>query len=133
MIDGLDVAGSCVVVSLVITTDGTKVPVGLWLGDTENKTVVTALLADLVARGLDTESGVLCVIDGAKALAVGIKKVFVMRPACRGVSCTSVGMSKVTCERSWPRSSTCGWPSSSPSRRGRGVGGCKDLGKRARV
>jgi putative transposase len=76
MIDGLDVAGSCVVVALVITVDGTKVPVGLWLGDTENKTVVTALLADLVARGLDVESGVLCVIDGAKALAAGIKKVF---------------------------------------------------------
>src|ERR1700677_1518950 len=76
MIDGLDVAGSCVVVSLVITTDGTKVPAGLWLGDTENKTVVTALLADLVSRGLDTESGVLCVIDGSKALAAGIKKVF---------------------------------------------------------
>jgi transposase-like protein len=76
MIDGLDVSGSCVVVALVITTDGTKVPVGLWLGDTENKTVVTALLADLVARGLDVDSGVLCVIDGAKALAAGIKKVF---------------------------------------------------------
>ncbi len=76
MIDGLDVAGSCAVVALVITAEGTKVPVGLWLGDTENKTVVTALLADLVARGLDVEAGVLCVIDGAKALAAGIKKVF---------------------------------------------------------
>jgi putative transposase len=76
MIDGLDVAGQCVVVALVITSDGTKVPVGLWLGDTENKTVVTALLADLVARGLRTDTGVLCVIDGAKALAAGIKKVF---------------------------------------------------------
>ena len=76
MIDGLDVAGSCVVVALVITAEGTKVPVGLWLGDTENKTVVTALLGDLVARGLDVEAGVLCVIDGAKALAAGIKKVF---------------------------------------------------------
>jgi putative transposase len=76
MIDGLDLAGSCVVVCLVITTDGTKVPVGLWLGDTENKTVVTALLSDLVARGLDTEKGVLCVIDGAKALAAGLKRVF---------------------------------------------------------
>jgi len=76
MIDGLDVAGQCVVVALVITTDGTKVPVGLWLGDTENKTVVTHLLADLVARGLHVDSGVLCVIDGAKALAAGIKKVF---------------------------------------------------------
>lgn len=71
MIDGLEVAGQCCVVA-----DGTKVPVGLWLGDTENKTVVTALLADLVARGLATDSGVLCVIDGAKALAAGINKVF---------------------------------------------------------
>jgi transposase-like protein len=76
MIDGLDVAGQCVVAALVITTDGAKVPVGLWLGDTENKTVVTHLLADLVARGLRTEGGVLCVIDGAKALAAGIRKVF---------------------------------------------------------
>jgi putative transposase len=76
MIDGLEVAGQCCVVALVITEDGTKVPVGLWLGDTENKTVVTALLADLVARGLDTTGGVLCVIDGAKALAAGIRKVF---------------------------------------------------------
>jgi len=76
MVDGIEVAGQCCVVALVITTDGTKVPVGLWLGDTENKTVVTALLADLVARGLSTEGGVLCVIDGAKALAAGIRKVF---------------------------------------------------------
>src|SRR5271165_1842239 len=68
MVDGLDVAGQCVVVALVITADGTKVPVGLWLGDTENKTVVTALLADLVARGLDSNQGILCVLDGAKAL-----------------------------------------------------------------
>jgi len=76
MIDGLDVAGQCVVVALVVTTDGTKVPVGLWLGDTENKTVVTGLLADLVARGLSAEGGLLAVLDGAKALAAGVKKVF---------------------------------------------------------
>jgi len=76
MIDGLDVAGSCVVVALVITTEGRKVPVGLWLGDTENKTVVTGLLADLVARGLSAEGGLLAVLDGAKALTAGVKKVF---------------------------------------------------------
>jgi putative transposase len=76
MIDGLDVAGQCCVVALVITTDGTKVPVGLWLGDTENKTVTTALLADLVARGLSTDGGILCVLDGGKALAAGVKRVF---------------------------------------------------------
>ncbi|MGH8920880.1 MAG: IS256 family transposase, partial [Actinomycetes bacterium] len=76
MIDGLDVAGQCVVVALAITTDGTKIPVGLWLGDTENKTVVTGLLSDLAARGLSGDSGLLAVLDGAKALAAGVKKVF---------------------------------------------------------
>lgn len=76
MVDGIEVAGQCCVAALVITTDGTKVPVGLWLGDTENKAVVTALLADLVARGLKTEAGLLVVIDGAKALAAGVAKVF---------------------------------------------------------
>ena len=76
IIDGLDVAGACVVAPLVITADGTKVPVGLWLGDTENKTVVTALLGDLVARGLRFDDGLLVVLDGAKALAAGVAKVF---------------------------------------------------------
>ena len=76
MIDGLDVAGQCVVVALVICADGTKVPVGLWLGDTENKTVVTGLLADLAARGLSVDGGLLAVLDGAKALAAGVRKVF---------------------------------------------------------
>jgi transposase-like protein len=76
MVDGVHFAEACCVVALAITADGTKVPVGLWLGDTENKTVVTALLADLVARGLDASGGLLLVIDGAKALAAGVRKVF---------------------------------------------------------
>ena len=76
MVDGVHFADACCVVALAITADGTKVPVGLWLGDTENKTVVTHLLADLVGRGLDTSGGLLVVIDGAKALAAGVHKVF---------------------------------------------------------
>jgi len=40
------------------------VPVGLWEGSTENKTVVKALLADLVGRGLDPVDGLLVVLDG---------------------------------------------------------------------
>ena len=76
MIDGIEIAGQCCVVALLICTDGTKVPVGLYLGDTENKTVVTNLLADLVGRGLSAECGLLVVIDGAKALAAGVRKVF---------------------------------------------------------
>jgi putative transposase len=76
MIDGVVFAECCNVAALVITTDGTKVPVGLWEGDTENARVVTDLLADLVARGLSYEAGILVVIDGAKALAAGVKRVF---------------------------------------------------------
>ena len=76
MIDGLNVADQMIVVAMVITTDGTKVPVGLILGDTENAEVVTDLLADLVARGLRTDQGILVVLDGAKALRTGIMKVF---------------------------------------------------------
>jgi putative transposase len=76
MIDGVEFAGSCCVVAMVITTDGTKVPVGLRQGDTENATVVKALLADVVDRGLDASGGVLVVIDGAKALSSAVKSVF---------------------------------------------------------
>ena len=47
MVDGVDFAHESCVVAMVITTDGTKIPVGLRHGDTENATVVKALLADL--------------------------------------------------------------------------------------
>jgi transposase-like protein len=76
MVDGIVFHSCCCVVALVITTDGTKVPVGLWDGDTENTVVVKDLLADLVARGLGFEQGILCVLDGGKALAAGVRRVF---------------------------------------------------------
>jgi putative transposase len=76
MVDGEHLAEHLVVVALAITADGTKVPVGLWEGSTENATVVKALLADLVARGLDATDGLLVVIDGAKALSAAVRAVF---------------------------------------------------------
>jgi transposase-like protein len=76
MIDGEHIADHCCVVALAITADGTKVPVGLWEGSTENKTVVTHLLSDLVSRGLDATDGLLVVIDGAKALSAAVTAVF---------------------------------------------------------
>jgi len=76
MVDGVHLAEHLVVVALAITADGTKVPVGLWEGSTENATVVKALLADLVARGLDATDGLLIVIDGAKALSTAVRAVF---------------------------------------------------------
>lgn len=76
MIDGMHIAEHLMVVALAITADGAKVPVGLYEGDTENTTVVTELLADLVDRGLEATGGLLFVLDGAKALAKGVRKVF---------------------------------------------------------
>ncbi len=76
MIDGLNVADQMIIVALVITADGTKVPVGMVLGDTENSVVVKDLLADLVARGLRYEHGIIAVLDGAKALRSAVAKVF---------------------------------------------------------
>jgi len=52
MIDGIVFAECCCVVSLAITVDGTKIPIGLFDGDTENTVLVRDLLADLVERGL---------------------------------------------------------------------------------
>jgi putative transposase len=76
MLDGIELKGRCCVVALGIDTDGVKHPLGLWDGSTENATVATTLLANLVERGLDIEQGVLVVIDGAKALRKAVRDVF---------------------------------------------------------
>jgi transposase-like protein len=75
MIDGVGLKDHTCVVALGITTDGVKIPLGLWEGSTENKTVTSELLSNLVARGLDVEQGVLVVIDGAKALRAAVNDV----------------------------------------------------------
>jgi len=76
MLDGIELKGRCCVVALGIDTDGVKHPLGLWDGSTENATVATTLLANLVERGLDVEQGVLVVLDGAKALRKAVRDVF---------------------------------------------------------
>jgi putative transposase len=76
MLDGLEIADRTHVVALGITTDGVKIPLGLWEGSTENTTLARTLLADLVDRGLDPEQAILFVIDGGKALRRAIKDVF---------------------------------------------------------
>jgi putative transposase len=76
MLDGIELKGRCCVVALGITTEGIKLPLGLWDGSTENKTVTAHLLADLVDRGLDVEQGVLVVLDGSKALRAAVDEVF---------------------------------------------------------
>ena len=75
MIDGIDLADVTHVVALGISTDGRKVPLSLREGSTENATVATALLADLVDRGLRLSEEQLYVLDGAKALRKAVRDV----------------------------------------------------------
>jgi transposase-like protein len=76
MLDGLEIAERTHVVALGISTEGVKIPLGLWEGSTENATLVSMLLADLVDRGLDPDQAILFAIDGGKALRKAIKDVF---------------------------------------------------------
>ena len=76
MIDGIDLKGRTNIVALGISSEGVKIPLGLWEGSTENATVAIALLSNLVERGLDPEQGILFVIDGSKALRKAIRDVF---------------------------------------------------------
>ena len=76
MLDGLEIADRTHVVALGISTEGVKIPLGLWEGSTENATLARTLLADLVDRGVDPEQAILFVIDGGKAIRRAIKDVF---------------------------------------------------------
>jgi putative transposase len=76
MVDGVHFAGHCCVVALGIDIDGTKHPLAVVEGDTENATLVTELLAGLRERGLDVTAPILCVLDGAKALRSAVLAVF---------------------------------------------------------
>jgi transposase-like protein len=76
MIDGVHFAGHCCVVALGIDIDGTKHPLAVVEGDTENATLVTELLVGLRDRGLDVTRPILCVLDGAKALRSAVLAVF---------------------------------------------------------
>jgi putative transposase len=75
-VDGFDFAGHTMVGALGVTADGTKVPLGVVEGSTENKAVVRHLIADLRDRGLDASEGILFVLDGGKALATAVRDVF---------------------------------------------------------
>lgn len=75
-LDGIEVAQKSVVVALGVTTDGTKVPLGLWLGATENAVVATELVQNLLDRGLRVDGSLLFVIDGGKGLRKALRDVF---------------------------------------------------------
>ena len=76
MVDGVHFADHLLVVALGIGTDGTKHPMAVVEGSTENATLVTDLLVGLRDRGLEVTRPLLVVIDGAKALSSAVRAVF---------------------------------------------------------
>jgi putative transposase len=75
-IDGVHFGEHVCVVALGIGIDGTKHPLGLAEGSTENTSVVTDLLTGLRERGLDTSRAIFVGIDGGKALRAAVVRVF---------------------------------------------------------
>jgi len=75
-IDGIRLGSYHVICAVGVDEAGRKHVLGLREGATENAVVVTALLEDLVARGLKPERRRLFIIDGAKALRTAIDQVF---------------------------------------------------------
>jgi putative transposase len=76
MIDGVHFGEHTCVVALGIALDGTKHPLALVEGSTENATLTRELLVGLRERGLEVTRPILCVIDGAKALRRALLDVF---------------------------------------------------------
>ncbi len=105
-IDGFDFAEHTMVGALGVTADGTKVPIGLTEGSTENATVVRGLVSSLRDRGLDATDGILFVLDGAKALHKAVRDVFgdnAVIARCRTHKERNVMDYLVQAERAWVR------------------------------
>ena len=76
MVDGVHFGEHTCVVALGIGIDGTKYPLSLVEGSTENATLVTDLIVGLRERGLDVTRPILVVLDGSKALRRAVLDVF---------------------------------------------------------
>jgi putative transposase len=76
MVDGVHFGEHTCVVALGIGIDGTKYPLAVEEGSTENATLVTDLITGLRDRGLDVTRPILAVLDGAKALSRAVRDVF---------------------------------------------------------
>jgi putative transposase len=74
LIDATPFEGQQMVAALGIGQDGRKTILGIRQGATENATVVSELLSDLVSRGLDFTAPRLYILDGGKALTAAVKK-----------------------------------------------------------
>jgi putative transposase len=74
LIDGTPFKDRQMIVALGVGCDGRKTVLGLREGATENATVVSALLSDLIERGLDFSAPRLYILDGGKALHAAVRR-----------------------------------------------------------
>jgi hypothetical protein len=75
-IDGLIFGDYTMIGAVGVDSEGNKHVLGIREGATENSTVITELLEDIVSRGVDPKRKMLFVIDGSKALRAAINAVF---------------------------------------------------------
>jgi putative transposase len=75
-LDGVHVGDHVVITAVGVESTGKKHVLGLWEGATEHSTTCTALLENLVERGLRTDRTLLVVIDGSKALRKAVLALF---------------------------------------------------------
>ena len=75
-IDGLVFGEYTMIGAVGVDSEGHKHVLGIREGATENSTVITELLEDIVSRGVDPKRKMLFVIDGSKALRAAINAVF---------------------------------------------------------
>ena len=78
-LDGIQMGSHHVLAAVGVDSDGKKHVLGVREGASENAEVTSALLEDLVERGLDPGRRRLFVIDGSKALRKATEKVFGQR------------------------------------------------------
>jgi transposase-like protein len=75
-VDGLVFGDYTMIGAVGVDSEGNKHVLGIREGATENSTVITELLEDIVSRGVDPKRKMLFVIDGSKALRAAINAVF---------------------------------------------------------
>ncbi|MBI5748162.1 MAG: transposase, partial [Nitrospinae bacterium] len=64
------------IIGLGIDTAGEKMPLGLWLGATENHELCEELIANMQRRGLQVSRRIIWVTDGGKGIIKALRDCF---------------------------------------------------------
>lgn len=76
VVDGKSFARDGIVIALGVTRTGEKRILGMVQTASENKSVCSEFLRELIERGFKTPKGLLVVLDGSKGLRASIREVF---------------------------------------------------------